>query len=121
MIAVIGMISRIELDDGHYIDRRIILVGISAAYAHPIAGIVSALLVSMFRVSLGGAGVPIGVIGICGGALVGMLFFKSNKSIPKMYSPVMLLIFGLLLTLQAQVWIPILYPWDVAIILIKKV
>ncbi|MBT4269325.1 MAG: PAS domain S-box protein [Deltaproteobacteria bacterium] len=121
MIAVIGMISRIELSDGHYIDGRIILVGISAAYAHPIAGIVSALLVSMFRVSLGGAGVPIGVIGICGGALVGMLFFKSNKSIPKMYSPVMLLIFGLLLTLQAQVWIPILYPWDVAIILIKKV
>ncbi|MBT4090400.1 MAG: hypothetical protein HOE30_18085, partial [Deltaproteobacteria bacterium] len=79
VIAVIGMISRIELSDGHYIDGRIILVGISAAYAHPVAGIVSALLVSMFRVSLGGAGVPIGVIGICGGALAGMLFFKSNK------------------------------------------
>ncbi|MBT4089680.1 MAG: PAS domain S-box protein [Deltaproteobacteria bacterium] len=121
VIAGIGMISRIELGEGQYVDGRIILVGISAAYIHPIAGVVSALLVSMFRISMGGVGVPIGVIGICGGALVGVLFYKSNKSIPKIYSPLVLLILGLLLTLQAQVWIPILYPWDIAINLIKKV
>ena len=121
IIACIGMVMRIELGAGTYIDGRIILVGISAAYIHPIAGIVTAILVSFFRLSIGGIGVPIGIIGICGGALVGILFYVRNKSIPKNYSPQMLILLGLLLTIQAQIWIPILFPWDVAVKLLQKV
>ena len=59
LIAGIGMMMRIKLGEGHYIDGRIILVGMSAAYVHPIAGVVSAILVSCFRMMMGGAGVGI--------------------------------------------------------------
>jgi PAS domain S-box-containing protein len=120
LIAGIGMMSGIEISEGRFIDGRIILVGVSAAYIHPIAGVISALLVSIFRLVMGGVGVPIGVIGICGGALVGTLFYIKNKSTPKTYSIPLLLLLGFFLTLQAQIWIPILYPWDITVKLLKS-
>ena len=121
LIAGIGMFIRIELGGGLYIDGRIIMVGISAAYVHPLSGIVTAILVCLFRLFMGGVGVPIGIIGICGGSIVGMLFYVRSKEKSKIYTIPTLLIFGLLLTLQAQVWIPILYPWEIAVKLLKKV
>jgi PAS domain S-box-containing protein len=120
VIASIGMFMRIKLGEGHYIDGRIILVGISAAYVHPVAGIITAILVSSIRLYIGGVGVSIGVIGICGGAIVGILYYSRNKLYPKTYTIPSLLLFGLLLTLQAQIWIPILFPWNIASMLIRE-
>ena len=96
------------------------MVGISAPYIHPITGIISAILVSFFRVMMGAVGVLIGVIGICGGGLIGIIFYLRNRSTPKTCSIPKLIFFGLLLTVQAQFWISVLYPWDVAVKLFKS-
>ena len=64
MLAVVLMISRIHVGDGHFVDARavpIALVGLVEAGA---AGWLAAALAVIYRIWLGGAGAPAGVVGI---------------------------------------------------------
>ncbi len=63
-IAGLGMMMAIELIPGKVIDGRILMVGVCGAYGGPLAGFISALIVSGFRVLIGGSGVVLGSIGI---------------------------------------------------------
>ena len=107
-IAGLGMLMQIELMPGMVVDGRIMLLGICGAYGGPLAGFVATLIVSGFRLLMGGSGVFIGLAGILGGGVIGVLFWYKNQNSKHLFTPAMLITMGLILTLHAQLWIPIL-------------
>lgn len=120
-IACLGMVIGIELQPGLKIDGRVLIVGVSAAYGGPISGIISALIVSVFRAYIGGLGVYVGIAGIFGAFLTGYFFHKKTVLKPVPYGWRTLGFLGLALTLQAQLFVPLFFPLDVALNLLKKV
>ena len=74
MIAGLGMVLRIQVAPGLYIDGRLLLVGISGAFNGPVSGITTTFFVLIFRVLLGGNGVLVGSFGIIEAGLIGLIF-----------------------------------------------
>lgn len=121
LIAIVGMLMRIELLPGTIIDGRILMVGIAGAYGGPIAGITAGLLVALFRIYIGGVGFMVGCAGILGGSLIGMAFYFKRKPGATPFQPIILLIFGAVLTGQAQLWAPLLLPAEIVWPILKSV
>ena len=120
VIAGIGMMMHIELMPGRIIDGRIMLVGLAGAYGGLVSGVTATLLVSIFRIFIGGP-IILGCIGIIGGGIIGILFGFKNKSQDGSHNTKTLLLLGLVLTLHAQLWVPILLPLDIALKILKQV
>lgn len=120
-IACLGMAMGIELQPGLKIDGRIILVGVASAYGGPLSGVIAAIIVCAFRAFLGGLGVYVGIAGIIGACLTGILFYYKISTKPIPYNGIALGLLGLALTLQAQLWAPLLLPIDIALNLLKKI
>lgn len=120
-IACFGMAMGIELQPGLKVDGRIVIVGMAAAYGGPVSGGVAALCVSGFRAFIGGAGVYVGLAGIIGGFVVGSIFHRYLAKKPIPYDWKSLALLGLLLTLQAQLLVPLFFPFEVALKILKKV
>jgi diguanylate cyclase (GGDEF)-like protein/PAS domain S-box-containing protein len=69
--AVISMVLALPLQDGIIFDLRASLIAISGFFGGPLAAIVSAVIASAYRISIGGAGLPAGLIVIATAALFG--------------------------------------------------
>jgi len=121
LIAVVGMLMRIELLPGSVIDGRIIMVGMAGAYGGPVCGITAGLLVILFRIYLGGVGLATGCAGILGGCLIGMVFYYNRKPGARPFHFLTLLLFGVILTGRAQLWAIVLLPAEIVWIILKKV
>lgn len=120
IIAGIGMVTRIKLGEGHYIDGRTIMVGMAAAYVHPIAGIVAGTIVSFFRGMMGGFGTFLGIIGIYGGTIIGSILYFRTKDRVKIYSVITLMLFGFFMTAWGLAWVPVFFPKERAMMVLKK-
>ena len=121
MIAIVGMLMRIELLPGTVIDGRIIMVGIAGAYGGPVTGITAGLLVVLFRIYIGGVGLAVGCAGILGGSLIGVALYYKRKPGATPFQPVILMLFGAVLTGQAQLWAPLLLPTEIVWPILKRV
>jgi LytS/YehU family sensor histidine kinase len=121
LIAIVGMLMRIELLPGTVIDGRIIMVGIAGAYGGPVTGIAAGLLVVLFRIYIGGVGLAVGCAGIIGGSLIGVALYYKRKSGATPFQPVILMLFGVVLTGQAQLWAPLLLPTEIVWPILKRV
>ncbi len=114
-IACLGMAVGVDLQVGMKVDGRIRIVGIATSYGGVGAGIITALIVTTFRAFLGGLGVYVGVAGIFGGFLVGAIFNRKNFSKAQYFNWKNLILLGIVLTLQAQLFIFLFFPFDVAV------
>lgn len=75
LIAVIDMCDPIQLLPGVAVDGRTIIVSISAFFFGPWVGLISSILVLVFRAILGGAGLIAAYISIAFSFLMGSLFY----------------------------------------------
>ena len=121
LIAIVGMLMRIELLPGSVIDGRIIMVGIAGAYGGPVTGITAGLLVALFRIYIGGVGLAVGCAGILSGSLIGVALYYKRKPGTTPFQPVTLMLFGAILTGQAQLWAPLLLPTEIVWPILKRV
>lgn len=64
LLAVVLMISRIHVGDGHFVDARAVPVALVALVEGGAAGGLAAAVAVIYRIWLGGAGAPAGVLGI---------------------------------------------------------
>jgi len=121
LIAIVGMLMHIELLPGSVIDGRIIMVGIAGAYGGPVTGITAGLLVALFRIYIGGVGLAVGCAGILSGSLIGVALYYKRKPGATPFQPVILILFGAVLTGQAQLWAPLLLPTEIVWPILKRV
>lgn len=120
-VAGLGMLLNMEPTPHRIIDGRILIVGIAGAYGGVVAGASAVLPVVLFQSIIGGSGAVLDCLGIMGGGLTGVLFRLKFKKEEASYSSSLLLLMGLALVLQAQLWVPVLLPSDAVWDFVKRV
>jgi signal transduction histidine kinase len=73
VLAVVMMVSRIHVGDGHFIDARAVPLALIGLYEGWLAALLAALVAAGFRLWMGGAGQVAGVVGIAVTALIAAL------------------------------------------------
>ena len=62
-IAVLGMLMNISILPGIIIDGRVIIAGLAGAFAGPVAGAAAGIIISAYRLMMGGIGTLAGIEG----------------------------------------------------------
>jgi LytS/YehU family sensor histidine kinase len=73
LLTIALMISRIEVGPGAFVDARALPIALVTLVEGGRAGLAAAVVASIYRASLGGAGAPAGVVGLLATAGVAML------------------------------------------------
>ncbi len=105
LVAVIGMMIPFGLAEGIFYDGRSIVMGLAGLFGGAPVAVIAALIASAYRVYLGGAGVPAGVLTIALTAAAGVGFHYLVRARPGLLRIPGLMAFGIvlhLLTLLAQ-------------------
>lgn len=79
-----------------FFDSRSVILAISGAFFGSVPTIIAAIIASVFRVSVGGVGVYVGVLSIIVSSLIGLLLFWYNNKRKKPIENVLYFVFGLI-------------------------
>ena len=60
-IAVLGMLMRISILPGINIDGRVVIAGLAGAFGGPLPGVIAGLIISGYRLMIGGIGTVAGI------------------------------------------------------------
>jgi len=106
--AVIAIVTADQFVDGYSIDGRGAMVAISSMFGGPISGIITTLIVCVFRAALGGGGVLTSVVASLTTAALGLIFYYRywKPGIPLKIRH--LFVLGVTLALQILFWIALL-------------
>ena len=74
--AIVAMLTTTEVLPGVLVDTRAIMVGLAGAFAGVPAGLIAGAITGLFRFWLGGAGAPLGIIGIAVATAAGIAWLK---------------------------------------------
>lgn len=99
LVAVIGMMIPFGLAEGIFYDGRSIVMGLAGLFGGAPVAVVAALIASAYRVYLGGAGVPAGVLTIVLTAATGVGFHYLVRARPGLLRIPGLMAFGVVLHL----------------------
>ena len=78
-IAVVGMLTPIELMPGVIMDGRVIVTALSAIFSGPLAALMTAAGASVYRYAIGGLGAYPGIAAILLGAVTGVVFARLTR------------------------------------------
>lgn len=97
MACLFGMLRPLVLGPGLIFDGRSVLIGLCALFFGPLAAAVTISIPLVYRLSLGGPGVLMGILVILESALVGMLARRQKKPEDQKPSIARLYVIGLLI------------------------
>ncbi len=115
LTVIFTMVHPINIQPGIFIDARSPLVGLTTLFGGPFAGLLAALVGGGYRVWLGGAGMPAGVMNVALSLLVGIAFARWIHRRATPMRAVDLLIFGFLLSVVTLSTLALLPSWDLAL------
>ena len=113
VVALFGMLHPLTLGPGLIFDGRSIMISLCALFFGPLATLVAALLPGVYRLSLGGDGVIMGVSVILASGGIGLLAYYRQKSAPRPFTMWRLYLLGLLVHL-AMLALTFTLPGDMA-------
>lgn len=90
------MSSPLQLSPGLVFDTRSVVIAISGLFGGPITAIITALTSSIYRIWLGGVGVPPGIATAVVSGAIGVLFYYWRKRWTTPSNPAWFYLFGLL-------------------------
>lgn len=93
--ALIGMLNPFELEKGLFFDGRTIIISLCTFFFGPLPGIISLLPALIYRMSVGGIGIFMGVGTIISSFLIGY-FYRRKRTSQKPIDNVDLYLFGLI-------------------------
>lgn len=123
LLTIALMISRIEVGHGAFVDARALPIALVTLVEGGGAGLVAALVACVYRISLGGAGAPAGVVGLlatAGAATVALVWARRSGGVRSRHGFVLggavyVITFGSFLVLGAhglelfrRDWLPLL-------------
>ncbi|MDX9800518.1 MAG: LytS/YhcK type 5TM receptor domain-containing protein [Spirochaetia bacterium] len=82
IIAMTGMITTVYFAPGLFFDGRTIILVIAGLFGGPLPAFIAAVMSSVFRYYLGGAGAAAGILMIVESAFIGSLFYYLKKKNP---------------------------------------
>lgn len=80
LATIVGMMYPLQLSEGLIFDGRSIVISLSALFFGPVTGIIAAGIAVIYRLSLGGIGLSMGISVIFSSFLIGTLFHYKWKS-----------------------------------------
>jgi PAS domain S-box-containing protein len=80
LVAVVGMLNPFVLAPGIIFDGRSVVLSLCGLFFGPVAGLIAAAIALVYRISLGGGGVYMGVSVIISSTLIGVLFHHNPKT-----------------------------------------
>jgi PAS domain S-box-containing protein len=97
LTTIIGMIYPFKFAEGIIFDGRSIVISLCTLFFGPLSGIISALMAAIYRISIGGGGLLMGVFVIIESFLVGYFFYKvKNKDPEQRFTKIKLYQMGLI-------------------------
>lgn len=95
--AIVGMLYPFKLAEGIIFDGRSIVISLCTLFFGPVSGIIASIMAIIFRLTLGGAGAPTGLLVITSSFLIGLIFhYRKIKSSQKSFTNLQFYIFGLI-------------------------
>lgn len=79
IVGVIGMMTPIHYAEGVIFDGRSIILSVAGLFGGPVVALISASIVAIFRLWLGGAGAPLGALIAITSAFIGTAFFYLKR------------------------------------------
>lgn len=98
-IGILGMMTPIQYAPGVILDGRSIILAIAGLVGGPLVALISVTITGAYRVLLGGAGMPVGMLVICASAAIGVVFYYIRKRAGGLLGALPLLGFGLLVNI----------------------
>ena len=108
LFGLVAMLTPVTIAPGVYLDGRDIMLAVGAAFGGWTTGAVATLIVTVFRVELGGVGVLPGVGSAITSALLGALLFWRSGGVISSYTGRHLWLLGIAGAVQRLLWIVIL-------------
>jgi diguanylate cyclase (GGDEF) domain len=97
VVGVLGMMTPIHYDnDGIIFDGRSVLLAVAGLIGGPLVATLSALIMAVYRLWLGGIGAPVGISVIFATAALGVMFYFIRQRTGHYLGPLSLLGFGFL-------------------------
>ncbi|MFU8793615.1 MAG: HD domain-containing phosphohydrolase [Acholeplasmataceae bacterium] len=97
LFMILIMMNPWRLTEGVIFDSRSVLMGVTGLFFGPIATLIAAVIGGLYRISIGGQGVYVGVSTIFLSGFIGLYWCKIKHLIPKLPSFIEYYIFGLVL------------------------
>lgn len=104
LFAVVAMLNPIEVTPGFLMDGRGIVLSIASVFGGVIPGVITALFVSIYRLSLGGMGAPLGLASAVSMVILGLLIRQFLAQRMRPITPVWLFGVGLIQALVVLFW-----------------
>ncbi len=82
LLAIVSMLDPVDVVQGVIIDSRFVVVAVSGVFGGPVAATIAALMATVFRLSLGGAGMPAGIAAIIASALLASVYHRLRPRVP---------------------------------------
>jgi len=73
-VAIVGMIFSFKFTEGLIFDGRTIVISLCTLFFGPLSGVISALLSGIYRIWIGGVGLPMGLLKILEAFVIGYVF-----------------------------------------------
>lgn len=105
LFGIFAMLNAIPVAPGTQADGRTIIIAIAALTGGPLTGGITAAVVIIFRLFLGGAGAPLGVMTTLTALAAGLLLRQYLARREKPLSFTVLLLLGLFIALQNLLWL----------------
>ena len=99
IVGILGMMTPIQYAPGIILDGRSIILAVAGLIGGPLVAFTSAVIVSIYRIWLGGAGAPVGIAVITASASIGVIFHYIRKHAGGNLGALPLLGFGFLVTM----------------------
>lgn len=112
-IAVLGMLMRLSILPGVVIDGRVVIAGLAGAFGGPLTGVVAGLIISGYRLMVGGVGTTAGIGAILTASCIGVLLYAKWGNHSRVYHPLSLLGLGAVFAFQGLLW-SVALPTDIA-------
>ena len=74
-VAMVGMVNAVPVTEGVFFDGRSVILSIAGAFGGPAPAIIAGVLAGAYRLSLGGAGVTMGVLTVLNSAMLGIVLY----------------------------------------------
>ncbi|MBI1258139.1 MAG: PAS domain-containing protein [Chloroflexi bacterium] len=104
LFGLISMTMPIQIAPGLFYDARTIVICIAAIYAGTLPVLMTALMVAIFRIVIGGIGVPGALVSIITATVIGLLVRRDRQRYGTNPRALLLLGIGLTLALLGSLW-----------------
>jgi len=120
LIAILVMLVPVQPRPGVIYDARSIVISLVGLFSGGLAVIVAGAMAALFRIWLGGIGVFASISTIVASALIGVIAHRNFKSKPYFQNPILLYVFGFVVTI-AMLISQLLLPGSIALDLLREI